>query len=413
MIGANQMTPNRISVTNLGQIKKAEVNFGDLTVFVGPQATGKSIFLQLLKLVIDAPSVQAEFQRFGIDWEGNLDNLLELYFGEGMSGIWQEGTSQLKVDGKPVDLASYAKGLKRKEKEEKLFFIPAQRVMSLRDGLTQPFSVYRSGDPFVLREFSEKLHQLVQNEFGRNPELFPQANRLKKAERDLLAEHIFGGFDLKTSSEKLQKQFVLNKPGQKKGLPYLVWSAGQREFVPLLLGFYWLMPPSAVATRNKLQWVVIEEMEMGLHPNAISTVLLLVLDLLSRGYRVSLSTHSPHVLDLVWALQFMKKSGGVAKDVLDIFGLKSDAGTKVLAEAGLNKELKVYFFGRDGVVKDISNLDPGSENETESGWGGLTEFSGHVGQIVTRIANRFDTEQARQQKSETVSPVANDTGDGR
>lgn len=407
------MTPNRISVTNIGQIKNAEVNFGDLTVFVGPQATGKSIFLQLLKLVIDAPSVQAEFQRFGIDWEGKLDNLLELYFGEGMSGIWQEGTSQLKVDGKPVDLASYAKGLKRKEKEEKLFFIPAQRVMSLRDGLTQPFSVYRSGDPFVLREFSEKLHQLVQNEFGRNPELFPQANRLKKAERDLLAEHIFGGFDLKTSSEKLQKQFVLNKPGQKKGLPYLVWSAGQREFVPLLLGFYWLMPPSAVATRNKLQWVVIEEMEMGLHPNAISTVLLLVLDLLSRGYRVSLSTHSPHVLDLVWALQFMKKSGGVAKDVLDIFGLKSDAGTKVLAEAGLNKELKVYFFGRDGVVKDISNLDPGSENETESGWGGLTEFSGHVGQIVTRIANRFDTEQARQQKSELVSPVVNDTGDGR
>lgn len=407
------MTPNRISVTNIGQIKKAEVNFGDLTVFVGPQATGKSIFLQLLKLVIDAPSVQAEFQRFGIDWEGNLDNLLELYFGEGMSGIWQEGTSQLKVDGKPVDLASYAKGLKRKEKEEKLFFIPAQRVMSLRDGLTQPFSVYRSGDPFVLREFSEKLHQLVQNEFGRNPELFPQANRLKKAERDLLAEHIFGGFDLKTSSEKLQKQFVLNKPGQKKGLPYLVWSAGQREFVPLLLGFYWLMPPSAVATRNKLQWVVIEEMEMGLHPNAISTVLLLVLDLLSRGYRVSLSTHSPHVLDLVWALQFMKKSGGVAKDVLDIFGLKSDAGTKVLAEAGLNKELKVYFFGRDGVVKDISNLDPGSENETESGWGGLTEFSGHVGQIVTRIANRFDTEQARQQKSEKTSHVVNDTGDGR
>ena len=407
------MTPNKISVSNIGQIKNAEVTFGDLTVFVGPQATGKSIFLQLLKLVIDAPSVQAEFQRFGIDWEGRLDNLLELYFGEGMSFIWQEGISQLKVDGKPVDLGSYAKGLKRKNKEEKLFFIPAQRVMSLRDGLTQPFSVYRSGDPFVLREFSEKLHQLVQNEFGRNPELFPQANRLKKAERDLLAEHIFGGFDLKTSSEKLQKQFVLNKPGQKKGLPYLVWSAGQREFVPLLLGFYWLMPPSAVATRNKLQWVVIEEMEMGLHPNAISTVLLLVLDLLSRGYRVSLSTHSPHVLDLIWALQFMKKSGGVAKDVLDIFGLKSDASTKMLAEAGLNKEMKVYYFGRDGEVKDISELDPGSDNETESGWGGLTEFSGHVGQIVTRIANRFDTQQAHNQKSETASTNAHSTGDGK
>lgn len=393
------MTPNHISVRNIGQIKNADVKFGDLTVFVGPQATGKSIFLQLLKLVVDTPSIQNEFKRFGIDWEGKLDNLLELYFGEGMSGVWQEGSSLLKVDGKEVKLENYAKGLKRKEKDERLFFIPAQRVMSLRDGSTQPFGVYRSGDPFVLREFSEKLHQLVQNEFGRNPELFPQENRLKKAERDLLAKHIFAGFDLKTSLVKMQKQFVLNKPGQDKGLPYLVWSAGQREFVPLMLGFYWLMPPSAVAKKGKLDWVVIEEMEMGLHPNAISAVILLVLDLLSRGYRVCLSTHSPHVLDVVWALQFMKNKGGAAKDVLSIFDIKSDASTRSLAGAGLQKDLKVYFFGRDGDVRDISNLDPGAESDFESGWGGLTEFSGRVGDVVARVANRFETQEAKPTKT--------------
>ena len=389
------MKPKEISVGKIGQIKNATVEFGDLTVLVGPQATGKSIFLQLLKLVIDAPSVQNELKRFGIDWEGKLDNLMELYFGEGMSEIWQDGVSQLKVDGKEINLKRYVKGLKQKEKDERLFFIPAQRVMSLRDGLTQPFSVYRSGDPFVLREFSEKLHQLVQNEFGRKPELFPQANRLKKAERDLLAKHIFGDFGLETSSEKLQKQFVLSKPGHKKGLPYLVWSAGQREFVPLLLGFYWLMPPAAVPKRNKLEWVVIEELEMGLHPDAISAVLVLVLDLLSRGYKVCLSTHSPHVLDVVWALRFLKKKGGVSKDVLNIFNLKSEAGTRSLADAALQKELKVYFFGRDGDVKNISDLDPGSESSAESGWGGLTEFSGHVGQIVANVANRFESSRRR------------------
>ncbi len=401
------MTPTKIAVSNIGQIKNADVCFGDLTVFVGPQATGKSIFLQLLKLIVDAPSIQSEFKRFGIDWEGKLSNLLELYFGEGMSGVWQEGVSQLKVDGKEVNLDVYAKGLKRKEKDERLFFIPAQRVMSLRDGLTQPFSVYRSGDPFVLREFSEKLHQLVQNEFGRNPELFPQANRLKKAERDLIAEHIFGGFGLKTSSEKFQKQFVLNKPGQEKGLPYLVWSAGQREFVPLLLGLYWLMPPSAIAKRNKLDWVVIEEMEMGLHPKAITTVLLLVLDLMSRGYRVCLSTHSPHVLDLVWALQFMKTRKGTIKDVLNIFSIKSDASTKSLAESALSKKMNVYYFGRDGEVRDISNLDPGAESDIESGWGGLTEFSGHVGNIVASVANRYESSQIKRRKgfTKTIASV--------
>jgi len=393
--------PKRIAVNNFGQIKNADVKFGDLTVFVGPQATGKSIFLQLLKLVVDTPAIQSEFKRFSIDWEGKLENLLELYFGEGMSGVWQEGVSHLSVNGKEVKFDNYAKGSKRTEKDERLFFIPAQRVMSLRDGLTQPFSVYRSGDPFVLREFSEKLHQLVQNEFGRNPELFPQANRLKKVERDLIAEHIFGGFGLKTSSEKLQKQFVLDKPGQKKGLPYLVWSAGQREFVPLLLGLYWLMPPASKPTRNKLEWVVIEEMEMGLHPKAITAVLLLVLDLLDRGYRVCLSTHSPHVLDLVWALQFMQQRNGTTKDVLNIFNIKSDGK---LAEAALNSDISVYYFGRDGEVRDISNLDPGAENEVEAGWGGLTEFSGHVGQIVARVANRFDSQPAKRKKPSEKTP---------
>ena len=384
------MTPKRITVSNIGQIKKADVTFGDLTVFVGPQATGKSIFLQLLKLVADVPSIQSEFKRFGIDWEGNLDNFLELYFGEGMSGIWEEGSSLLKVDGKVVNLESYAKGTRRIEKDERLFFVPAQRVMSLRDGTTQPFGVYRSGDPYALREFSEKLHQLVQNEFGRNPELFPQESRLKKVERDLLSKHIFGGFDLRTSLVKMQKQFVLSKPGEEKGLPYLVWSAGQREFVPLLLGLYWLMPPSKVAKKNKLDWVVIEELEMGLHPNAISTVLLLVLDLLSRGYRVCLSTHSPHVLDVVWALQFLKRKGGTPQDVLSIFDVTYDVTIKSLAEAGLNKEMKVYSFGRDGEVRDISTLDPGSENKDESGWGGLTEFSSHIGDVVAKVARRAE-----------------------
>jgi predicted ATPase len=48
-----------LNIRNLGQIKKANLSFGDLTVLVGPQATGKSIALQLLKLMLDAGQVQA------------------------------------------------------------------------------------------------------------------------------------------------------------------------------------------------------------------------------------------------------------------------------------------------------------------------------------------------------------------
>ena len=375
-----------IEARGIGPISEAEIEFGDLTVFVGPQATGKSIVLQLLKLLLDKHAIHQELSRFSIDWRQNPDDFLDLYFGEGMAGLWDSEESELAVGGQGVDLADYARG-PRLKREEKLFFIPAQRVLSIRDGTTRPFTDYRSGDPFVLREFSEKLHQLVQNEFGRSGRLFPQTNRLTNALRRPIEEHIFGGFKLETDPAQLQRRIVL-KRDEGHSLPYLVWSAGQREFVPLLLGLYWLLPPAKTPRRGALEWVVIEEPEMGLHPNGLSAVLNLVLELLLRGYRVSLSTHSPHVLDVVWALRFFQGHGGGFRDVLKLLRLGSTPRTRELAESALKSVLRVYYFPRSGPVRDISDLDPGSEDCEESGWGGLTEFSGQVGDIVAEVAAR-------------------------
>jgi len=263
-------------------------------------------------------------------------------------------------------------------------------VLSLREGLTRPFTDYRTGDPFVVREFSEKLHHLVQSEFARSASLFPQVKKLKREYRELLSENIFGGFGLKTDAEKFQKRIVLVNPESNASLPYLVWSAGQREFVPLLLGLYWLMPSTRVPRRGNLRWVVIEELEMGLHPNAISVVMLLVLELLHRGYKVCVSTHSPHVLDVVWALQVMKRNRGTEQDVRDLFKLRANKPTKDLAENMLKKDYRVFFFKRDGTSADISHLDPGADDSAEAGWGGLAEFSGNVGDIVARVVARAD-----------------------
>ena len=380
------MEPNRIKLANLGPIKTADIEFGDLTVLVGPQATGKSIFLELLKLLVDTGPIVEELHRFNLDWNGKIENFLELYFGEGMSAIYDSAHTRITADDRAVDLSDLLRG--RKTREERLFFIPAQRVLSLRDGITRPFTDYRSGDPFVVREFSEKLHQLVQTEFSQTAELFPKNNRLKKALREQIDAHIYGGYGLRTSADRFQKRMVLNSPTSPAQLPYLVWSAGQREFTPMLLGLYWLLPPSKVKRRGKLEWVVIEELEMGLHPNAIIVTMLLVMELLLRGYKVCLSTHSPQVLDVVWALRVLQTHGGAARDVLDLFNLRVSDPTRTIANAALNKQMRVHYFRRDGTVQDISSLDPGAEDSATAGWGGLSEFSGHVGDIVARVVAR-------------------------
>jgi len=55
-----------LRVRNVGQIKEADITFGDLTVLVGPQATGKSIVLQFLKLLIDSRQVLHRLSRYGM-----------------------------------------------------------------------------------------------------------------------------------------------------------------------------------------------------------------------------------------------------------------------------------------------------------------------------------------------------------
>lgn len=49
-------TIKSLRLDRVGQIVCADVRLADLTVLVGPQATGKSIFLQFLKLVLDTGS---------------------------------------------------------------------------------------------------------------------------------------------------------------------------------------------------------------------------------------------------------------------------------------------------------------------------------------------------------------------
>jgi hypothetical protein len=371
-------------LTNIGPITRADLAFGDLTVLVGPQATGKSIAFQFLKLLVDTGQVHRQMTRYGIDWERKGSEFLDAYFGEGMHSIWGNG-SEVQWCGKPIDVENLAQKHKAK-KDELMFLIPAQRVLALRDGWPRPFGDYSAGDPYAVRDFSEKLRILVQA-FGQNAKLFPQEGRLKRELRELLTRHVFGEFGLSVEKVHSRKRLVLDRAGN--SLPFLVWSAGQREFVPLLLGLYWLMPPTKISKRGKIEWVVIEELEMGLHPRAITVVLLMVLELVARGYRVCMSSHSPQVLEAVWAIQRLRESGADAKALLRVFDTTATAPMQKMAETVLGKMLKVYYFDREsGKSTDISGLDPSNPDVAEAEWGGLAEFSAAANAAVAEAVAR-------------------------
>lgn len=375
-----------LRLQDIGPITDVNLTFGDLTVFVGPQATGKSIALQFLKLLVDKGRVLQQLRQYGIDWEGNQRMFLDAYFGEGMHSIWRTG-SRIAEDGRNVDISNLVRRSKPKS-EEHAFLVPAQRVLALRNGWPRPFADYAPGDPFSVRDFSEKLRGLVEKEFVGKAVLFPQKGRLKNELRGLLKRHVFGDFGLRVDKLASQKRLVLSGgEDQSDPLPYMVWSAGQREFVPLLLGLYWLMPPTKATRRGKLEWVMLEEIEMGLHPRAINVVLLMVLELVARGYKVCVSTHSPQVLEAIWAIARLARSGSDPRSLLDLFGASCTQQMRNLAQSILQKDYRVYYFDREaGQSRDISVLDPGSDDDAVAGWGGLAEFSAKANAAVADAA---------------------------
>ena len=379
----------RIKLTSLGQIREADISFGDLTVFVGEQASGKSILLQLVKLISDAGNITQTLKKHGFDWQKKAENFLSVYFGEGMEQIWQDGITKVTVD--KVDFTP-RKALARRKRDKTFFLIPAHRVLTLKDGWPRSFTDYATSDPYVVKEFSEELRLLMEKGLGSGEgAIFPQVGRMNKTLRDAIGKSIFGEAEVKLDRSGLRKRIVLDVAGSQ--LPFMTWSTGQREFTPLLLGLYWLMPSGKAEKKDNINWVVIEEPEMGLHPKAISAVLTVFLELMRRGYKVIVSTHSSQVLELVWVIQYLVKAGAEPVQLLKVLDLKSNYFSKPLAEVVLGKTFKTYYFSRQDKnvdVKDISALDAEDPDEAISDFGGLTAFSTKVSDVVSEAMWRAD-----------------------
>jgi hypothetical protein len=91
---------------------------------------------------------------------------------------------------------------------------------------------------------------------------------------------------------------------------------------------------------------------------------------------------------VVWGLQSLRQYGASPKEVIKMFDVKASPALVETAKKSLHKTSKVYYFDpASGETKDISELDPGAENQQESGWGGLTEFSGRVADVVAGVVS--------------------------
>lgn len=378
-----------LKIKNFGPIGEVNVKFGDLTFLVGPQASGKSLFLELLKYLVDKEFILSNLRKYNyiID-KKNPQKVLDTFFGDGMNKIFKPKT-EIVYNGKIVSLDSLLK--RNVPKKESMFYIPAQRILSIADGRPKNFMEFDMATPYVLRSFSETLRIYIQGGMGDPEMIFPISNRLKSALKQSFDENIFHGGKIVMEEHSGQKKMKMRIDDM--SIPFMTWSAGQKEFMPLLIAFYCLSgPASQVFKKDNYKYVVIEEPEMGLHPQAIKAVLLEILELIHNGLKVIVSTHSTTLLDFAWAFNVVKNSTVPNKEnaLYEIFDLQKNVTTVQIFEGLLDKHISTFYFSRQDAGKvmsaDISSLDAGSEDSAISEWGGLSQFSSKVADIVYKYA---------------------------
>ncbi len=381
-----------IKLSGFGPIHSADIVLGDLTILIGPQASGKTLFLQMLKLLVDKDYIVDTLSRYNYVINRQPDQILNYYLGDHLSSMWKKETI-VEADGR-----KYRKGflLSKDDEEvrERLFYVPAQRILSISDGRPKNFMEYDISSPFVLRNFSETLRLFFQNGMGDEHTLFPLNNRLKSGMKMSFDSSIFHGGEVVIDEQSGQKKMRM-KVGD-VNLPFMTWSAGQKEFMPLLMAIYCLSgPPIKTINREQYEYVVIEEPEMGLHPKAIQAVILQMLEFIKAGYKVILSTHSPVLLEFAWTFSMLRElpEEDRCRALCDLFNITNGSSVSKMIKGVVKKKVNTYFFAHTphgAETIDISTLDASSVSVDEAEWGGLSQFASRASEVVSKYLSEYE-----------------------
>ncbi len=381
----------KLNVSNFAKLKDAEFNFKDLNLFVGPQASGKSLTLQLIKLLIDYRDIVNNLKRYNYDWKGKINLFPELYFGEGMSGLLENILVTQVPKGKDINYnVDYARGYDRLQSPQ-CFYIPAQRFLVIEEDWPKAFETFENKYPYVVREFSDVLRTIL----NKHPEksIFPYSPKLKKSIKKQIEETIYQNSNIELVSQKGRKRVMLKVGGTDRELPMTLISTGQREFLPYLISLYHLLPAGKVERNGEINTVIIEEPEMGLHPQAIRTFLFTVIEMLSRNYRVFISTHSVDLMNYIWAfIEISQCKDKIKRNtaILRMLALEPNELSDAYLDTIAKKKVSVHYFKPENgniSVKDISKLpiSSGDDSDDQSEWGGLLTSSDLMNSIISSL----------------------------
>lgn len=364
----------RLEIHNFGPIKSAEIEVSDLTVFVGPQATGKSLtaqilyFFRCLERLVVWESDQAESIQLGLkQWLGSK---LSLYTSSKTHLSWSHPDI---VDGAFQELRWTQHGFKPNQALRNRVQT-AQELSNAEVYIPSGRTLYTFLPPYVL--VSESRFIKSQDWPGYITEFYGTLGRTirwlhenqgavsRSAKTQFLRSRIQSiikgklNYDAETVSLKI---------GPKTITP-TVMAGGQMEIWP-----FWAIVEGGISS-NKLKpaRIYFDEPEAHLHPAAQKAVTEVIAYLVQQQkIQFVLTTHSPYILyviNLLLKAYEIQTSGQAVPSAIPTEAMLSPA------------QVVAYRFASDRTVYNIKDAETNLIDEEE-----LERVADDLGAIFTEL----------------------------
>jgi hypothetical protein len=397
----------QITIHDFGPIVEAQLEIRDLTIFVGPQATGKSLAAQLIyymrgleALVPQSTEAFLGRRRTNLadkDTETTPDadsplrstlSGLEWWLGNDLS-VYVTSQTELSWNPKsPSEQTEYKiswhkrgpelnQALDRRLREERgsvprsQVYIPAGRALY---SFLPPAS--------ALRFFSSARSRLkwpgyIPTFYEALADALDQLWKEQEQGRQLpLLEAMIDGKFLRERIDAIFKGQIRYGPDtvslevKRKSLRAETIAAGQMEMWP-----FWAILQVNFGPGIEISRIYFEEPEAHLHPEAQRSVMEIIAYLVGREGQFVITTHSPYILYAI-------NNSLMAHKVLDAGQVLPPETPREIALHP--KKVAAYRFSSDGIVHKILDDEVGLINEDE-----LDRVADELGSTFTRLQERM------------------------
>ena len=391
---------NTLVIDNFLIFDHAEIEINKFTVFIGPQASGKSIAAKLLYLFYLLPSAtltsaqnnnkkrylcngmvkvfSAVFpkhswinQTFNITLQTNFGELsfsheagkmltfkMSPHYDKILTGIFYR-TNRLKKDedvfwefGYYHELENYVDkqdwGFVCKSKD--ILFTPAGRSFFATIEQNVFYFLYGTENlttiDYFLKKFGMQYTQYKNSDFEYNRN---EDSSFEKLSLKLLHGHFFR----KNKKDYISRQLA---GGNSVALDIRDCSSGQQELLPLLI----------LATNTSYSYLIIEEPEAHIYPEAQAELMRYLVSCQYRNKSVAFlfTTHSPYVLTTLNNLAYAGVLEAKLKQKNDVEGIEKLDKIYTIQERIPEKSLSAYYFN-NGKATNIIDEETGLINAEE------------------------------------------------